>query len=169
MSSICICPCDLSIVGSACLGSGSPDSGLNAQMVQGATYTFFFSYTNLDSKVDLQLVQSTLAVDSNFANPVAASTGNVVGGGNFTVTFQYAGQGSIVGNAGAEAASVLNNNSGIVGFLNKITFYKSVGGSSVPDGALPGCDGPSSSLASIGVIVLGGLVLLILILHEANS
>lgn len=80
------------------------------EMVPGQAYTFRFTSGGLGVPPSSDAVRSTLLGDSNFSNPaVSLSQPHIFGPIVVTVSFTYAGQGSLVGQAGQEMQNVINN------------------------------------------------------------
>lgn len=87
-------------------------AGLCCQdMIQGQAYTFHFNYSGfLQLALNPSSIQNAVAKDGNFSNPSASvNEGGLLKKGTVAVSFTYAGQGSLVGQAGQEMQNVINN------------------------------------------------------------
>lgn len=147
-------------------GLGLNAINLQGPMVNGFPYVFHFSWGGLGVGVDPNSIASTIAADTNFANPVAAQES-----GGMQVSFTYAGISSTVANAGAEMQTVINDNLTMQSTFTTLAFYAAEGGpatqttpanpvnSTTPPGAPPAPNTgfslsnllSSSGLASLGI------------------
>lgn len=107
-------------------GLGLNAINLQGLIVSGYPYVFHFSWGGLGVGVDPNSLASTIAADTNFANPVVAQES-----GGMQVSFTFNGQvgsASTVGSYGAEMQNVINNNDTMQATFTTLNFYAAEGG-----------------------------------------
>lgn len=100
--------------------SGLGGLDLASQMERGAQYVFHFTGPNTLVSALSTALRNQIAADTNFGNPVVSAEAT-----GMRVSFTYQGQGSTVGNAGAEMQSVLKSQTA---FSNGFLFSGAEGG-----------------------------------------
>lgn len=112
----------------------------STQMVQGAQYVFHFTGPNLLVSALSGGLRNQIAADTNFSNPVVSAETN-----GMRVEFIYNGQGSNIGDAGAEMQNVLKSQSI---FSNGFLFSGAEGGPAT----VPGSSGSQVFVGPDGIL-----------------
>ena len=112
----------------------------SAQMVQGAQYVFHFTGPNTTVAAFSGSLRNQIAADTNFQNPVVTAEPS-----GMRVTFIYQGQGSTIGDAGAEMQNVLRSQTF---FSNGFMFSGAEGGPQI----VPGSQGSQVFIGPDGIL-----------------